>query len=130
MKTKNFFEQINQGSTSVWIAAAAVVVVWGLVALMLIAGVFLYLERPSVAQQPPSNVAVAAVAVQPTTAWVGSPLTISGQGWTPGSLISIYLLPPGQTQTPNFATAQATADAQGNFTASVAIPSGNDWRTP
>jgi PKD repeat protein len=130
MKTKRFFEQINQGSTSVWIAAAAVVVVWGLVALMVVAGIFLYLERPTLAQQPPANVAVPAVSVQPTTDSAGSPLTVVGQGWAPGSLVSIYLLAPGQTQTPNFASAQATADGQGNFTANVAIPSGGAWETP
>jgi PKD repeat protein len=132
MKTKNFFQRLSQNSTTLLIVLAAVVVVWIVVLAMIIYGAVAYLQRSSVAQQPPPSTAIPTipiVSVEPTAGQVGTPLTISGKGWAPGSSISIYLLAPGQTQTPGSAAAATIADAQGEFMTGVIIPPGSDWQT-
>jgi PKD repeat protein len=128
MKTKNFFQRLSQNPTTLLIVLAAVVVVWIVVLAMIIYGAVSYFQRPGLAQQPPLST-IPIVSVEPTAGQVGTPLTISGKGWAPGSSISIYLLPPGQTQTPGSAAAATIADAQGEFVTGVVIPPGSDWQT-
>jgi PKD repeat protein len=131
MRLREYFDQIRRSSPGTLVALAAVVVVWILVLAMIIAGIVFYFERPNLAQPPAPGAATApAIAAEPTAGPAGTPVTITGQGWAAGSIISIYLLAPGQAQLPNFATAQATADAQGLFTTTVAIPLEGDWLAP
>jgi PKD repeat protein len=129
MKTGNFFQQLSQSSRAILILLAAVVVVWTVVIAMIIFGAVSYFQRPSVAQQTLSNTSVPTVSVDPTAAQVGTLLAISGKGWAPDSSISLYLLAPGQTQPPDFATAATIANAQGEFVTTLAVPSGSDWQT-
>jgi PKD repeat protein len=131
MRLREYFDQIRRSSSGTLVALAAVVVVWILVLAMVIAGIVFYFERPNLAQPPAPGAATApAIAVEPTAGPAGTPVTVTGQGWAAGSRISIYLLAPGQTQIPNFATAQATVDAEGLFTTTVAIPLEGDWLAP
>ncbi len=129
MKTGNFFQRLSQNSRIVLILLVAVVAIWIVVLAMIVFGVATYLQRPSVAQQPLPSTTVPVVSVEPTAAQAGTLLTVSGKGWTPDGSISLYLLAPGQSQPPGFATAAATTNAQGEFAASVAVPSGSDWQT-
>jgi PKD repeat protein len=129
MKTKNFFQRLSQNSRILLILLAAVVVVWIVVLAMIVYGAISYVQRPGLAQQPPPSTAIPIVSVEPTAGQVGTPLTISGKGWAPGSSISIYLLPPGQTQTPGSAAAATIADAQGEFMTGIVIPPGSEWQT-
>jgi PKD repeat protein len=131
MRLREFFDQIRQSSPGTLVALAAVVVVWVFVLAMIIAGIVFYFERPNLAQPPAPGAATApAIVVEPTAGPAGTTVVVTGQGWAVGSRLSIYLLAPGQTQIPNFATAQATADAQGQFATAIAIPLEGDWLAP
>jgi PKD repeat protein len=129
MKRRNFFDQLGQSSTATTLALVVVVVVWTLVFLAIIGGIIFFVERPIQAQQPATSVPTPVISVEPTVGPGGTTVTIHGQGWAPGTRVSIYLLAPGQTQIPNFASAGATADTQGQFTVSVVIPSEDGWQT-
>jgi PKD repeat protein len=128
MRLRDYFDQIRRSSSGTLVALAAVVVVWIVVLAMIIAGIVFYFERPNLAQ--PGTPTAQTIAVEPTAGPAGTTVTVTGQGWAADSIISIYLLAPGQTQIPNFATAQATVDAQGQFATTVAIPLEGDWLAP
>ncbi len=129
MKTGNFFQRLSQNSRVVLVLLAAVIVVWIGVFALIIFDITAYLQRPTVAQQPPLSATVPVVSVEPAVAEAGTLLTISGKGWTPGSSISIYLLAPGQPQPPSSVTAATTTNTQGEFVANLAVPSGSEWQT-
>ncbi len=128
MGLRDYFDQIRHSSSGTLVALGAVVVVWILVLGVIIAGIVFYFERPNLAQ--PGTPTAQAITLDPTAGPAGTPVTITGQGWPANNLISIYLLAPGQTQIPNFATAQATVDAQGLFTTTAAIPTDSAWLAP
>jgi uncharacterized protein YraI len=130
MTKKNFFDQISQSSQGIQAGLLAVVVVWSMVFLVIIAGVIFLLERPSQAQQLKLGTGTPYIVLDPTSGLPGSNVLVQGEGWTPGDRISIYLLAPGQTELPGFALAGGTADAQGQFSVTIVIPSHDGWQNP
>jgi hypothetical protein len=130
MKKKNFFDQISQSSQGIQAGLLAVVVVWSLVFLLIIAGVIFLLERPSQAQQLKLGASTPYIVLDPTSGLPGSSVLVRGGGWTPGDRISIYLLAPGQAELPGFTLAGGTANARGQFSVTVVIPSQDGWQNP
>jgi hypothetical protein len=130
MKKKNFLDQISQSSQGIQAGLLAVVVVWSMVFLVIIAGVIFLLERPSQAQQLKLGASTPYIVLDPTSGLPGSNVLVQGGGWTPGDRISIYLLAPGQTELPGFAIAGATAGAQGQFSVTIVIPLRDGWQNP
>jgi hypothetical protein len=130
MKKENFLDQISQSSQGIQAGLLALVVVWSMVFLLIIAGVIFLLERPSQAQQLKLGASTPYIVLDPTSGLPGSNMLVQGGGWAPGDRISIYLLAPGQTELPGFATAGATAGAQGQFSVTIVIPSRDGWLSP
>jgi PKD repeat protein len=127
MKKQSLLDQFAHSSKSIKIAAIAVVAVWGMVFVTLVAGAVLLLERPGLALQATPDVGIPAIVLNPTVAQEGSAVTIRGEAWDPGSMVLIYLTAPGETGAPSYATASAVADAEGRFNASFVVPSGPGW---
>jgi hypothetical protein len=130
MTKRNFFDRISQSSPGIQAGLLAAVVAWSMVFLVITAGVIYLLEKPSQAQQLKPSAGTPYVVLDPTSALPGANVLVQGEGWTPGDRISIYLLGPGQTQLPDLAVTGATADAQGQFSVRITIPSHDGWQNP
>lgn len=121
------FSQLSQSSSAVRIALGAVIGIWALVVVALIAASILLLERPGQALPPAEETGPASIVLQPTAAAAGASVTLYGQGWSPGDIVLIYLVPPGQTEPPSYAVAGSTADLEGRFTSQFVVPSEPVW---
>ncbi len=126
---KQLLRDFAQSSTTIKIVAIAVVLVWGMVLVTVLAASLLLLERPGAALPPTPGAGEAAISLEPSSGGPGTLVTMHGEGWKPNDLVLIYLTAPGQAEAPNYAVAGATADAQGRFTAQLAIPEETDWQT-
>lgn len=125
---RRLYDEFSQSSTSVKIAISAVIMVWSLIIVTLIAGAVLFLESPGQAMQPTPGGGVPTISIDPASGPPGTAVTTQGQGWEPGQVVLLYLVAPGQTEAPNFASAGSTADAEGRFTAKFVVPSESDWQ--
>jgi len=124
---ESLLQRLAGSSTSIRVALTAVVAVWTTILALLILGVVLFLERPGQALQPTPGMGIPAITLEPTTGPTGTPLMIRGEGWTPGRTVLFYLIAPGQTQPPNYATAGSVVDAEGRLMVRVIVPSGPGW---
>jgi hypothetical protein len=120
----------DKGPAGIKVALTATVAVWTAVVVILIAGVVWLLERPSQALQPIQGANIPQVILEPDTGASGTEVIVRGWGWTPGRPILVFLVAPGQSQPPSYATSSAIADAQGRFTAGFVVPSDPGWQSP
>jgi uncharacterized protein YgiM (DUF1202 family) len=124
MKNNNIFDQFSQSSAIARIVIAAVVMIWTVVFIMLVAGTILVMERPSEALQPTTVGVTPTITLSPTTASAGSSVTVSGENWNVGSQVLIYLTGP---DAPSYALGSAPVDAAGRFTTDFIFPSDSRW---
>jgi uncharacterized protein YraI len=126
---KQFLREFNQSSPAIKIVAIAVVLVWGMVLVTVLAASLLLLERPGAALPSTPGAGQAAISLEPGSGSSGTLVTVQGEGWKPNEMVLFFLTAPGQSVAPNYAVAGSTADAQGRFTAQFAIPEEADWQT-
>jgi uncharacterized protein YraI len=127
---RRFFNDFSKYSASIKVALVAVVAIWTAIAATLVVGAVLLLERPGQAQQPTPGGLTPTITLEPTSGPPGTVITLRSDSWEPGQVVLIYLMPPGQTELPNFASAGSTADDEGRFSATVVIPSAPEWQSP
>jgi len=127
MKIRNLLDQFAASSTSVKVAAVVTIVVWVTIFVAIIAGTTFILERPGETIPPTPGGSTPAIALEPTAGSVGTPVTVRGEGWNAGSMVLIYLVAPGEMETPAYGVAGAVADLEGRFTASFVFPSEPRW---
>ncbi|MDH4135837.1 MAG: PA14 domain-containing protein, partial [Anaerolineae bacterium] len=128
MKIKRLLNQFATSPTSIKIATAATVMIWATIFVALIAGtIFILMERPGEAQQPTPDGSIPAIVLEPTAGPVGTSVTIRGEGWDAGSMVLIYLVVPGETDTNGYAVAGSVANLEGRFTAGFVFPSEPRW---
>jgi PKD repeat protein/uncharacterized protein YgiM (DUF1202 family) len=127
---RRFFDDFSKYSASTKVALVAVVAIWTAIAATLVVGAVLLLERTGQAQQSTPGGLTPTITLEPTSGPPGTVITVRSDSWEPGQVVLIYLLPPGQTELPNFASAGSTADDTGRFNATVVIPSGPEWQSP
>ncbi len=121
----------DKSPASIKVALTATVAVWTAVVVILIAGVVWLLERPSQALQPIQGASIPQVILEPDAGASGTEVIVRGWGWMPGRSILVFLVAPGQSQPPSYATSSAIADAQGRFTAAgFVVPSDPGWQGP
>jgi len=126
---KQFLREFAQSSTPIKIVAIAVVMVWGMVLVTVVAASLLLMERPGQALPSTPGAGEAAISLEPGSGGPGTHVTVQGEGWKPNEMVLFFLTAPGQSVAPNYAVAGSTADAQGRFTAQFAIPEEADWQT-
>jgi PKD repeat protein/uncharacterized protein YgiM (DUF1202 family) len=113
---------------SIKIATTVTVMIWTTIFVALIAGtIFILRERPGEAQQPTPGASTPAIVLEPTAGPVGTSVTVRGEGWNAGSMVLIYLVAPGEMETPAYGVAGAVADLEGRFTAGFVFPSEPRW---
>jgi PKD repeat protein/uncharacterized protein YraI len=126
---KQFLREFGQSSPAIKIVAVAVVLVWGMVLVTIIAASLLLLERPGAALPSTPGAGEPAISLEPGSGGPGTLVTVQGEGWKPNEMVLFFLTAPGQSEAPNYAVAGSTADAQGRLTAQFAIPEEIDWQT-
>ncbi len=124
---KGLYNRLAKSQTTIQVATVAVVLVWGLVLVALLAGWGLLME--SQAQTSPQTLdgTTPAITLDPAAGPPGTTVFVHGEGWDPGSLVMIYLAAPGETELPSYAVAGLTADAEGHFTGGFVVPTGPEW---
>ncbi|GAB4539413.1 MAG: hypothetical protein Kow0063_28190 [Anaerolineae bacterium] len=129
-RNPTLFRGFTESPASFKIALMAVVAVWTAVLAVLIGG-FIFagcaLETPGQALQPTPGTGIPGIVLDPTKGPPGTPVIIRGEGWNPDSTVLVYLIAPGQTEPPNYATAGSVVDAMGQFTLRFVVPSEPDW---
>jgi PKD repeat protein/uncharacterized protein YraI len=122
---KRLFSQFAQSTASIRIMRSAVVATWVLILVTLAPGCAL--EIPGQAQSPVPGAGTPEIVLEPSAGSVGTTVTVRGEGWNDGSMVLIYLVAPGETESPNYAVAGAAADAEGHFATEFVVPSEPGW---
>ncbi len=130
MDIDGLFKKLTQYSITIKIATLAVIMVWGMVLIALLAVTFLLLEQPTHTLPPTPGGTIPTITLDPATGPPGTTVRVQGEGWDPGSMVLIYLMAPGDTETPSYAVAGFNADALGGFTTGFVVPSGPEWEDP
>jgi hypothetical protein len=128
MDIKGLFKRLTQSSISIKIATLAVIMVWGMVLIALLAISFLLTEQPTQTQAPAPGDTVPTIRLDPGAGPPGTTVHVQGEGWVPGSMVLIYLMAPGETELPSYAIAGFNAGALGQFTTGFVVPSGPGWK--
>jgi hypothetical protein len=127
MNSKGLINRLTRSSVSIRIATLAVLVVWGMVLIALLAITFLLLEQPTHTLPPTPGGTIPKITLEPAAGPPGATVRVKGEGWVPGSMVFIYLKAPGETELPSYAVAGFNADAMGRFTTGFVVPSGPGW---
>ncbi|NIN65164.1 MAG: hypothetical protein GTO63_10780, partial [Anaerolineae bacterium] len=127
MNIKGLFNRLTQSSISIKIATLAVIMVWGMVLIALLAVTFLLLEQPTHTLPPTPGGTIPTITLEPAAGPPGTTVRVQGEGWAPASMVLIYLMAPGETELPSYAVAGFNADALGGFTTGFVVPSGPGW---
>lgn len=128
------WEQFKNSSVLIKFTILAVLMIWAVAFGMAMFALFLLWERPAVAQPvTPSPVAGSPmITLNPTAGAANTPLTISGQGWTPGDTVLIYLTSTaeGSSAMGELAVESAVIDPTGKFIAVVPLVTQPNWSIP
>jgi PKD repeat protein len=127
MKNRSLFERLAQTSPGVKMAILGVILLWTIVVAAVVAGVFLIRQGTEQALPPTLEGRIAQILLEPTAGPMGTLVTVRGEGWQPGSIVLIYLVPPGETELPSRVIASSAADGEGRFTGQLAIPHERAW---
>jgi len=119
---KLFFSQFTQGPLGIKITIPAVAGVLTLVLVMLTAACNFSVEQPSQALEPKPGVGFPVIILEPAVGQAGTLVTVQGERWNPGDMVLIYLIAPGETSLPTYASSGAVADAKGRFSTEFAQP--------
>jgi uncharacterized protein YgiM (DUF1202 family) len=128
MAIEGFFNRLTESSISIRIATLAVITVWSMVLIALLAGSFLLLEQPTHTLPPTPGGSIPTIRLDPPAGPPGTIVHVHGEGWVPGSMVLIYLMAPGETELPSYAVAGFNAGALGRFRTGFVVPSGPGWR--
>jgi PKD repeat protein len=127
---QRLFNQFSQSSSVIRIVLGAVIGIWVLVVVALIAATVLLLERPGQALPPAEETGLARIVLEPNAAPSGASVTVRGEEWSPGDIVLIYLVAPGKTEPTPYAIAGSTVDAEGRFANQFFVPSEPGWLEP
>jgi uncharacterized protein YgiM (DUF1202 family)/chitodextrinase len=127
MKIKELFKQFVQSPTNIKLAILAVILIWLIPFVAIIAGLIFYWEQRGEAQQPPPGGVIPTIALEPATGPPGAAVTIRGEGWPANSPVLIYLMAPDDRQIPAYAVAGTMADTTGRFTTGFVFPVETRW---
>lgn len=125
MENKNYFDQLLQSSMMTKVILATVILIWTIVAVLLIAGTTLFLERPTEALAPTASTSASVISLNPTTVTAGEAVTVQGESWPTGSTVLIYLV--GGEASNNYAISNAVVDENGRFNVEFIFPSDSRW---
>lgn len=128
MRLNDLYDQFQQSSPLTKLLIGLLGLIWTLVVVGFLGLGILLFASPSQALQPTPGTAAAAIVLEPATGSMGSSVTVRGQGWTPGSMVLLYL--SAGSETVNYALASAIADAEGRFSTNLIIPFDSQWATP
>jgi chitodextrinase len=124
---KLLFSQLTRSPTSIKIAIPAVTGILTLVLVMLTAACNFSVEQPSQALEPKPGVGFPVILLEPAVGQAGTLVTVQGERWNPGDMVLIYLIAPGETSLPTYASSGAVADAKGRFSTEFVVPLGANW---
>lgn len=128
MSFNDLYDQFQQSSPLTKLLIGLLGLIWTVVVVGFLGLGILLFASPSQALQPTPGAAAAAIALEPGTGSAGSSVTVQGEGWTPGSMVLLYL--SSGSETANYALASAIADAEGRFSTNLIIPFDSQWATP
>jgi PKD repeat protein len=128
MRLNDLYDQFQQSSPLTKLLIGLLGLIWTVVLVGLLGVGILLFASPSRALQPTPGAAAAAIILEPATGSAGSSVTVRGQGWTPGSMVLLYL--SSGSETANYALASAIVDAEGRFSTNLIIPFDSQWATP
>lgn len=128
MRFNDLYDQFQQSSPLTKLLIGLLGLIWTLVVVGFLGLGILLFASPSQALQPTPGTGAAAIVLEPATGSAGSSVTVRGEGWTPGSMVLLYL--SSGSETANYALASAIADAGGRFSTNLIIPFDSQWGTP
>jgi uncharacterized protein YraI len=121
-------ERFKSSSPTLKTAILAVAAIWLIAVGTIVSSLFILWQKPIAAEPPPFDQVNPAIRLDPTTGAANTPLTVNGEGWQPGDLVTIYLAAPGQPDTSGYILGSTMVDEQGQFTISTTLPAGNEWQ--
>ena len=110
----NLWRRYRTSSIQLKIVLFSTLAVWALALGGVAALVWFAWERPSSAQPPaPAEFSFSqpGISLEPSDGLAGTEITVSGQHWSPGSLVLLYLNPANAQPDFDFARQSAVADA-------------------
>jgi hypothetical protein len=134
MRGKSVFQELRQrfeqSSMPVKIVVVAVLIGWTIALLAAVTTILIYSQQTGVAQTPAEQTDGPNMALEPRLGPANSEITVQGRGWTPGSIVMVYLTSPEETGLPDYAISSAVVAADGAFEAAAYIPADSRWPAP
>ena len=127
---KELQQRFVHSSMTIKVVIVGVLAVWTIALLAALTTIFIYSEQTGVAQAPAEVTDGPGLVLEPSLGPVNSEVTVQGQGWTPGSIVMIYLTGPAETGLPDYAVSSAVVAADGAFEAAALIPADRRWPAP
>lgn len=124
---RDVWERIRTSSATTKISLAAVAALWAIVFILFAFSLSLVWERSSEAQPVNPATTNPIISLEPNYGPADSPVTVYGQGWTPGSTVMMYVSEISEAGLPDFALTSAAVDPEGNFSAKLVIPADPAW---
>ena len=109
------------------LAILLVLLIWAITLLATAMLVFFYAERSGQALIQTPAETIPHIVLDPAAGPLDTYITVRGEGWQPGSTVSIYLLTADAMQLPAFAVAAPMANADGQFTTGFLLPFAPGW---
>ncbi|MBI1877147.1 MAG: SH3 domain-containing protein [Chloroflexi bacterium] len=125
MKLNDLFYQFQQSSWLTKLVFSLLGLIWAVILVGLLGLGILWFDSPSQALQPTPGGTAPAIYLDPTTGSAGSTVSVRGEGWTPGSMVLLYLSTTAET--PDYALASVIVDGAGSFTMNLIIPLNEPW---
>ncbi|MCB0193976.1 MAG: PKD domain-containing protein [Anaerolineae bacterium] len=128
MNIKPYLNNFTRGSRAYNIMLVLVIVLWAITLIVVGRFLFLFIEQShSQAQLSPTEQPIASIIVEPAVGIVGSSMTVRGSEWPTATTVLLYLTAPDDDNIPTYAVTEATADANGNFTATFVLLPETRW---
>ena len=114
-----------------------VILILGVFTLLAVAITGALLAQRSVEARDPATPAIVlntpiprsgpTIRVSPARGGADTPITVTGEGWRPGDVVTVYLEAPPASQTEPLAVSMATVTDEGRFEASFTYPVDKVW---